>query len=230
MIPKQILPMFTLVVPSTGKKVSFRQFTVREEKMMLQAQESEDLEVITNTVKEVIRVCVPDLVPEHLALFDVEYIITKIRAKSAGEIIELTMQCDKDATHARIPALIDLDKAAVHFPDGHLKTIPLYDDCGVIMRYPNLADLDKLDSLDKIDAVALCIESVYTADEVYAAAEQTPAEMRAYVESLTEVQLSKIRTSFLDTMPVFKYDLHYTCGECNHAHTKTVKGLASFFA
>lgn len=230
MIPKQVLPVFTLTIPSTKKKVNYRQFTVREEKMMLQAQESDDLQLIVNTVKEIIKACVQDVDVDTLALFDIEYIITKIRAKSSGEIIELSMRCENDETHPRIPALIDLEKIEVTFPEGHSKTIELYDGTGVVMRYPTINDLDNLDEKEILDAVAMCIESVYTEEEVYYAADQTAEELRDYIESLTDAQVEKIKQNFFATMPTFKHDLEYTCRECGHKHKKTIKGLASFFA
>ena len=99
-LPKQVLPIFSLVIPSSGKRVNYRPFTVREEKMLAQAQQSADIHVITNALKEVIRACVKDVGDvDTLALFDIEYIITKIRAKSVGEYLDLSMPCDADENH-----------------------------------------------------------------------------------------------------------------------------------
>lgn len=230
MIPKQTLPVFNITIPSTKKQAKFRQFTVKEEKMMLQAQETEDVSVIANTVKEILGICLQGVEVESLSLFDLEYAITKIRSKSTGEIIELNMKCDVDASHPRIPALINLENAEVTFPAGHEKKIELYDGTGVIMRYPTIDDLANLEGKEQLDAIAMCIESVYTTEEVYYASEQTPQELREYLESLTEPQVKKIQEKFFDTMPVFKYELEYKCKECGHQHKKTIKGLSSFFA
>jgi hypothetical protein len=229
-LPKQILPIFSLTVPSTQKKVQYRQFTIKEEKIMAQAKESDDLEVIKNAVKEVIKLCVPSVDVGTLSLFDVEYMITKIRAKSVGERIELNMLCDKDEKHRPIPAVVDLEKVEVKFPEGHSKKIELYQGTGVVMRYPTLNDLDAIEDMDIIDAVVMCIDQIYTTEEVYQAADQTKEELRDYVEGLTEAQFEKIEQTFFRKMPVFEYELQYKCLECGHEHKKMIRGLASFFS
>ena len=229
MIPRQTLPIFPVTIPSTGKKTTFRQFTVREEKILMQAQESEDLQVMVNAIRETIKACVEGVNLDELALFDVEYLITKIRSKSTSEVIELSLPCDADSTHPRIPVHLDLEKAEVVFPEGHNKTIELYEGSGVIMRYPTVDDIANLDGLDRVDAIAMLIESVFTPDEIYRASESTPAEIREYVESLTDAQLTKIKREFIDTMPRFEYTLKYKCFQCGHEHTRLVKGLANFF-
>lgn len=228
-LPKQSLPIFNLTVPSTGKKVTYRQFTIREEKVMAQAKESDDLSVIKNAVIEVIKLCVPGIAVDELSLFDVEYIVTKIRSKSVGERIDLNMLCDIDAAHRPIPARIDLEKAEVKFPEGHKKKIELFDGTGVVMRYPTISDLDAIEDMDLIDAVIMCIDYIYTADEIFYAKEQTKEELRDYIESLTEEQFEKIDDIFFRRMPVFEYELKYTCSDCGHEHKKLIKGLASFF-
>lgn len=229
MIPRPTLPIFPITIPSTGKKTTFRQFTVREEKMLMQAQESEDMMVIVNAIREVIAACVTDIDLDQLALFDVEYIITKIRSKSTSEVVELSLKCDADSNHPRIPVHLDLEKAEVIFPEGHTRTIELYDGCGVIMRYPTVEDLARLEGLDRVGTVALLIDSVYTQDEVYRASETTFEEVIDYTNSLTDAQLTKIKREFLDTMPRFEYTLEYKCFQCGHEHKRVVKGLANFF-
>jgi hypothetical protein len=228
-LPKQTLPIFTLTVPSTKKKVSFRQFTVREEKMLAQAQQSEEISVIANAAKEVIRACVMGVKPEELALFDIEYIMTKIRAKSVGEKIELSLACEKDPKHKATPYIVDLDKIEVVFHPGHTKNIELYGGTGVIMKYPSIDSIVLFEDMDGLEAIAECIESVYTPEEVFYIKDQTRKEVIDFLESLTKEQVDKIEDLFFRKMPVYEYVMEYNCIECGHKHKKTVKGLSNFF-
>lgn len=230
-LPKQVLPIFSLVIPSSGKRVNYRPFTVREEKMLAQAQQSDDIHVITNALKEVIKACVKDVGDvDTLALFDIEYIITKIRAKSVGEYLDLSMPCDADENHQRIPVRINLDQIEVTIPEGHSKNIHLFDDVGVIMKYPSLKDLENFEKADGLEAIMACMDQIYTQDEMFEVKDQTKEEILEFLESLTEKQIQKIEEQFFKTMPVFKYEMDYVCSECGHKHHKVIKGLSNFFA
>lgn len=229
-LPKPALPIFNLKVPSTGKTVKYRQFTVREEKAMIQAQQSEDLEIILNAVKEIISACVTGIDDvDELALFDIEYLITKIRAKSVGEKIELRLLCDIDETHTPTPVLVDVDRIEVKFPEGHTKTIPLYDDVGVVMKYPNIKTAQNIGNLDGLDLIVSTIDYIYTADEVFHSKDSTKEELLEFLNNLTITQIEKIEQSFLKTMPTYTHTLTYKCKDCGYEHQKTIKGLASFF-
>ena len=96
-LPMMATPTYTLTIPSTKKQVKYRPFLVKEEKALLIAQQSEDVSVMIESLKQVIRGCVLDKVDvDKLATFDIEYIFTQIRAKSVGEIVELLFPCDED--------------------------------------------------------------------------------------------------------------------------------------
>ena len=230
-LPKPALPIFSLTVPSTGEKVTFRQFTVREEKMLAQAQQSEDVGTIVNAIKCIIDECVTGLKdPSSLALFDLEYIITKIRAKSVGETIDMQMPCEADATHRPIPVRVELDKIEVITPPGHSKNIKLYDGVGIVMKYPSLSMLTEFEQMtDPFEAVIMCIDHIYTEEEIFYAHEQTKEELQEFLEGLTSTQFKLIETTFLETMPKFEYNLDYTCPECGHEHHKVIKGMSNFF-
>lgn len=229
-LPKPQLPIFNLEVPSTGQRVTFRQFTVREEKVLIQAKEHDDINIMKNAIKQIIASCVSGLESvDDLTLFDVEYILTKIRAKSVGEIVELSMPCDADPTHDRINVRINLDTIQVTKPEGHSKTVLLYDDVGVCMRYPSIDDVDKLEGLSEFDAIILCLDYIYTGNEVFLAKEQTREELVEFLESLTQKQVEKIDEVFFRKMPEYKHEFTYKCPKCAHEHSKVVKGLSNFF-
>jgi hypothetical protein len=229
-LPKPQLPIFNLEIPSTEQKVTFRQFTVREEKILIQAKEHDDIVIMKNAIKQIIASCVSGIDSvDDLTLFDVEYILTKIRAKSVGEIVELKMPCDADSTHDGTNVRINLDSIKVTKPAGHSKTVALYDDVGVCMRYPSIDDVDKLEGLPEFDAIILCLEYIYTGDEVFQIKEQTKEDVIDFLESLTQKQLEKIDEVFFRKMPEYKYEFEYKCATCGHEHSKVIKGLSNFF-
>lgn len=229
-LPRQNLPIFELIVPSTKQRIQYRQFTVKEEKMLIQAKELEDTAIIVNAVVEVIQSCLKDKIDiEGLTLFDVEYIITKIRAKSVGEALDLNMQCDKDSNHKRTLVRIDLDKAEIKYDPTHSLTIPLYDDVVIKMKYPTLRDALKHEKLAGLDSAIMCIDAIYTKDEVYDAKEQSREELIGFLDDLTQEQLDKIDKTFFKTIPVFEYWFTYKCAECGHEHKKVIRGLSNFF-
>jgi len=93
-LPMMKSPLYSVKIPSTDQKVTFRPFLVREEKALLLAQQSESVEVMTNTLKEIIINCVQEKINvDTLAVFDVEYLFTQIRAKSVGETVDLIFTC-----------------------------------------------------------------------------------------------------------------------------------------
>lgn len=229
-LPKPQLPIFSLVIPSTEQKVTFRQFTVREEKVLIQAKEHDDITTMKNAIKQIISSCVTGIDNvDDLTLFDVEYILTKIRAKSVGEIVDLSMPCDADPKHERVSVRINLDAIKVTTPEGHSKTIELYDDVGVCMRYPSIDDVDKLEGLPEFDAIIMCLEYIYTGDEVFLIKEQTKEDVVEFLENLTQKQIEKIDEVFFRKMPEYKYEFKYTCPTCGHEHEKVIKGLSNFF-
>jgi hypothetical protein len=229
-LPKQTLPIFELEVPSTQKKVKFRPFTVREEKALLQALEVGSESVMLNAAKEVISVCVPDIGnPDNLTFFDVEYIMTALRAKSVEESVTLELPCDTDPSHEKTRVMINLESLKVHRPEGHLKEIPLYDDVGVVMKYPTLKDLTTLENATGPELVRLCIDYVYSADEIFRAEDQTVEELTEFIDSLTKAQFDKIEDLFFKRMPYFEMVAKYKCRQCGTEHVKRFRGFSNFF-
>lgn len=235
-LPKMQLPMYNVVIPSTKKEVKFRPFLVREEKALLIAQQSEDPKVMVNTLKNIILDCIHDSVDvDKLAMFDYEYLFTQIRSKSVGEIVDLVFLCD-DCTDdkARVKVSMDITKFDVKYDDKHTDKIQLTDNIGIMMKYPSIDTVQKLESaaagnIDAIfDVVADCIEFIYDGDEVYPTKEQTKEEVIEFLNSLTQEQFAKIQ-DFFDTMPKMSQPVQYDCPVCGKHHDKVLEGLASFF-
>lgn len=238
-LPVMSTPTYNLVIPSTKKSVKYRPFLVKEEKSILIAQQSEDIVIMVDTLKDVIRSCILDKVdPDSLATFDLEYIFTQIRAKSVGEIVELFFPCDVDHgdqnDNAKVKISIDLTKIEVETPEGHTSKIDLFGDVGMMMKYPTIELMSKLentnsDELDNIfDIVADCIELIYEGDKIHYAKEQKKQELLDFLYNLNSEQFVKVQ-NFFATIPRIKKDVEYNCPVCGLHHKKTLEGMQSFF-
>ena len=233
-LPVIATPTYELVVPSTKAKVKFRPFLVKEEKALLIAQQSEDDQTMLNTLKEVIKSCTFEkLNPDNLAIFDIEYIFTQLRAKSVGEISELVFNClECNDPKAKMNISIDLSKLQVQFNAEHKSKIELFDSVGIQMKYPSFKSLSKLKHLNDTDAifdvVYDCIDYIYDEENVYPAAEQTREDLEKFIDNLTQEQFSKIK-NFFDTMPRLKHELDFSCPVCGYKHHQTIEGLENFF-
>lgn len=235
-LPVNTTPIYTLTIPSTGTKVKYRPFLVKDEKALLIAQQSEDNIIMLDTVKEVIRSCVKDDIDvDKLASFDVEYIFTQLRAVSVGEIVELTFACDTCTDEkARAGVLINLQDLQVEKKPEHSPKIPLFGDVGIMMKYPTFDVLKKQEGANPEDLDLMfeitvdCIDYIYDQEEVHYAKEQTKEDLMNFLNNLTSEQFDKIQ-EFFRTMPRLVKYFKYTCPVCQKEHNKYLEGLSSFF-
>jgi hypothetical protein len=238
-LPIMSTPTYTMTVPSTEQTIRYRPFLVKEEKALLIAQQSEEMITMVQTLKGVVKSCILDEIDiEKLATFDLEYMFVQIRGKSVGETIDLVFPCDEDHGEQNAKATskvtIDLNTLVVEKEEGHTNKIDLFDSVGVVMKYPTIDVLKKLegiqnDDLDKIfDIVALSIDFIYDGDQIYYAKEQTHAELLQFVNNLNSQQFLKVQNFFV-TMPKIKKEIQYDCPVCNKHHVKMLEGLQSFF-
>ena len=235
-LPINPTPVYNLTIPSTNKKVKFRPWLVKEEKSLLLAQQSEDSEVMTDTLKLVISSCLIDKVDiNELATFDLEYIFSQIRGKSVGEDVELIVKCGYcDDPKARVKVTFDITDINVVIPDGHSKKIDLFNNVGVVMKYPTIDSIKKLKIAESndIDAifniVASCIDYIYDSDEIFYASESTQEELNSFLYGLSSEQFIKLE-KFFDTLPQMKKDIDYKCPVCGAENHITLQGLTSFF-
>jgi hypothetical protein len=235
-LPINTSPMYTTVIPSTKESIKYRPFLVKEEKALLIAQHSENAETMVNTLKEIVKSCTNGKVnADTLATFDLEYLFTQIRAKSVGENVDLVFPCDVCTDEkARVKITFDLTKVNVTFPEGHNKTIELFDDVGVIMKYPSINIIKQLEKVDTTDidsvfnVISASIEAIYNGSELFYTKEQTKADIIEFLENLTSQQFAKIQ-KFFETMPRLQQEVKYTCPVCALQHNKVLEGLDSFF-
>lgn len=238
-LPIMNTPIYNLVVPSTGDKIKYRPFLVKEEKALLIAQQSEDINIMVDSLKQVIRGCVLDkLDVDSLATFDIEYIFTQIRAKSVGEVVELLFPCDEDHGEdndkAKLKISIDLTNLQVEFPKDHTKQIPLFGEVGVIMKYPSFDMMSKMETLNVedvdgiFDIIASSIDLIYEGEEIYYAKEQSKEELLEFLYNLTNEQFAKLQ-QFFAKMPKISKTVEYNCPICSKHHSVTLEGMQSFF-
>ena len=238
-LPMMSAPTYTMVVPSSGVSVKFRPFLVKEEKALLIAQQSEDIGVMIQTLKGIINTCVLDTLDvDKLATFDLEYMFTQIRAKSVGEIIELIFPCDidhgEDNEKARVKVSIDLTTLVVEKDPSHNNKINLFGDVGVVMKYPTMDVMKRLENLDTNDldkvfsVVADSIDYIYQGEEIFYGKEQKHEELLQFLNNLTSEQFVKVQ-QFFATMPRIKKEIEYTCPVCQKHHRKMLEGMQSFF-
>jgi hypothetical protein len=237
-LPMNSTPIYNLVVPSTKKSVTYRPFLVKDQKALLVAQQSADQRVMIDTLKEVIKSCITEPIDVNkLAIFDIEYIFTQLRSKSVGETVDIILSCDEDHgsdnEKAKIKYTVDLSEIKVQEKEGHTDKIGLFGDVGVVMKYPNIDDIKKLQggevtNEDTFKLVAASIDYIYDNDAVYHAKDQTEQELMDFINNLTSEQFGKIQ-SFFDTMPKMTHTINYNCPVCNKAHKIVLEGMESFF-
>ena len=125
-LPKISTPTYELELPSTGQKVKYRPFLVKEEKVLVIALESEDNKQITNAIKAVLKSCIQTrgIKVESLPTFDIEYLFLNIRGKSVGEELEVNIICPDDK-ETQVPVVIDLDDIQIQRDEKHDNKIKL---------------------------------------------------------------------------------------------------------
>ena len=238
-LPIMSTPVYNMTVPSSGVNVKYRPFLVKEEKALLIAQQSEDVKVMIETLKNVIKGCVQDkLDVEKLAIVDLEYMFVQIRGKSVGETIDLTFGCDLDHGEqnekAKATVTIDVSTIEVEKGEGHTNKFELFDNVGVVMKYPTVDIMKKLEGIDSGDVekvfevIALSIDYIYQGDELFYGTEQSKEDLVSFVENLTSEQFVRIQT-FFETMPKLRKTIEYDCPVCGRHHVKLLEGLQSFF-
>ena len=193
-LPKISAPTYELVLPSSGRKVKYRPFLVKEEKILVIALESEDTKQITNAIKTVISNCIlsKGISIEKLATFDIEYLFLNVRAKSVGETVDVNVTCPDDGV-TQVPLQIDIDSIKVQKNKKHTNIIKLDDNLSLQMNYPSLTqfiesnfELSGVNSdLEKsLDVIIACIGQVYNEEESWEASECTKKELKEFVEQI----------------------------------------------
>ena len=229
-LPEIATPIYTLTLPSTKKKIKYRPFLVKEQKLLILAMENEDQEQILDAITNTIQTCLlTKMDVKDMALFDIEYLFMQIRARSISEEVEMKVTCQDDG-ETTVDIKFMVDDIKVEFPKGHTNIIKLTDDLTVEMKYPDIDYFTKINFMeetpDEYELVAKCIKRVYVGEDDFTS--DSLDESKAWVEGLTNNQFEKIQ-SFFETMPTLRHVLKVKNPKTKVVNEVVLEGLSDFF-
>ena len=236
-LPKINTPTYDLTLPSTGKKIKYRPFLVKEEKILIMALETEDISQITNAIVEILNDCIltKGVNVSKLATFDIEYLFLNVRAKSVGETVEVNVVCpDDNKTSVQIE--INLDDIKVQKTRGHKNIVKLDDQYSMKLKYPSLDEFidsnfesNEESNVNKsMNMITSCIEMVYDKEESWSASDSTQQELEEFIEQLNSKQFKSIE-KFFETMPKLSHKVKVINPTTEVESEVVLEGLASFF-
>tara|TARA_Y100001963_G_scaffold159348_1_gene262671 strand:- start:1348 stop:2061 length:714 start_codon:yes stop_codon:yes gene_type:complete len=234
-LPKINTPIYELEIPSTGKKIRYRPFLVKEEKVLIIAMESEDPKQIASAVKDVISSCILSrgIKVESLSTFDIEYLFLNIRGKSVGEDVELLVTCPDD-NETKVPITVNLDEIEIKIDKSHTKDIKLDDNLTLRMKYPSMNEFIKnnfgtaMAVSDTFDLITSCIDQVFNEEESWASSDCTKKELSDFIEQLSSKQFKQIE-KFFETMPKLSHTIKVVNPNTKVESEVLLEGLQSFF-
>ena len=234
-LPKIVTPSYELTLPSNGKKIRYRPFLVKEEKILILAIESDSLKEISRSIKDILKNCIltKGIKVDELPTFDIEYLFLNIRSRSIGESIELVVTCPDDG-ETKVNTTIYIDEIEVKKNKEHNTDVKIDDTYTMRMKYPSLDEfIDENfnfegQSDNSFDIIASCIDMVFSEEEAWEAKDCTKKELIEFVEQLNSSQFKEIE-KFFDTMPQLSHEIEVVNPKTKVKSTVTLEGLASFF-
>ena len=238
-LPKINTPTYELELPSTGKKIKYRPFLVREEKILIMALESEDMKQITDAIVQILSDCIltRGIKVSDLSTFDIEYLFLNVRAKSVGETVEVNITCPDDG-ETMVQVEIDIDSIKVQKNKDHKNTIKLDDNLSMKLKYPSLEQFvennfetsEEVSDVNKsLSMITSCIDMIYDSEESWSASDCTKKELEEFVEQLNTKQFKEIET-FFSTMPKLSHTVKVKNPNTKKQSEVVLEGLASFFS
>jgi hypothetical protein len=230
-LPSLSSSKYELILPSTGEKVEYRPFLVREEKLLLVAQSTGENEDILRAVEDIISSCTFEkLNPKALPFFDLEYVFLQIRAKSVGEVARVKLTCPDDG-ETKVDVEINLTEVECKREVGHDSNIKLTDDIGIVMSYPRLETMKSFATDDADSVFGLikgCISQVYDSNTVYDKADMGEKDLDEFIESMSHQQFEKVQ-QFFATMPKVKHVVKIKNPNTGVESEVVLEGMQSFF-
>ena len=231
-LPKLNTPTYELELPSTGETIKYRPFLIKEQKLLLIAQESNKEKDIARSMGTLVSECTFKKVDAKLnPMFDIEYVFLKIRSKSVGESVELNLTCPDDEV-TKVKHTIAIDSIDINIKKDHSKEVQLTDDIKLTFRYPVMSDLinmgaDTGPTEQIFHLLSSCIETIETGDDVHRRSDITKKEIEEFIDSFSNEQFEKV-TSFFDTMPKLRHVIEVTNPKTNVKSEIALEGLESF--
>ena len=231
-LPKLNTSNYELDLPSTGEKVKFRPWLMKEQKVLLIAQESEDEKEIERAFADIVSVCTFGKVePYSSPMFDIEYIFLQLRSKSVGEKIKLNVLCPDDE-ETRVDIELDLKEVGVQMTEDHTNVVQLTDEITVHMKYPTLGEMSGFSGDGQVvqifDMITRCIAEIHDGDTIHQRIDISDKELEEFIESMNQVDFEKI-SSFFDTMPKLQHVVKVKNPKTKKMNEIPISGLQSFF-
>ena len=233
-LPKLTTPEYTLVVPSTGEEIKYRPFLVKEEKILLIALESEDQNQINDAVLNIVSECTFGKISgTDTPIFDMELAFVRIRGKSVGEKITLSLLCPDDEK-TRVSYDLNLDDVDVHMTDDHTNVVELTDDISLVMKYPtvkdsySISDDEGSQTVKIFDMLKRCIVEIHDGEEVHNVIDVSKKELTEFFESMTQQQFEVLQ-EFFNTMPKLRHAIEVKNPKTKKKNEILLEGLGDFF-
>ena len=237
-LPTISTPTYELTLPSSGKKIKYRPFLVREEKVLIMALESEDTKQITNSVIDILNSCIlsKGIKLETLATFDIEYLFLNIRSKSVGETIDVNIVCPDD-NKTQVAVTVDVDSIKIKKDRKHKNVIKLDDNLSLKLKYPSMnqfidsnfeSKIDESEVKSTLDMIISCIDVIFNEEESWPASESTAKELEDFVDQLNTKQF-KLIEDFFATMPKLTHTIKVKNPNTGVESEVRLEGLAAFF-
>ena len=237
-LPKVNTPTYDLTLPS-GKRIKYRPFLVREEKILIMALETEDMKQITSAVLDILNSCIltKNIKIENLPSFDIEYLFLHVRSKSVGETIEVNITCPDD-NETTVTVKVDIDSIGVKKNKKHSRVIKLDDQLSIKFNYPSMSSFieqnfefnpEKTNEVDaSLKMIINCIDSIFNEEESWSASESTEKELQEFIEQLNSKQFKAIE-NFFTTMPKLSHKVKVKNPNTGVESEVLLEGLAAFF-
>ena len=235
-LPKINTPTYELTLPSNGKKIKYRPFLVREEKILIMALETEDQKQITAAIIQILTACIMTrgVKLNELATFDIEYLFLNVRSKSVGETISLNLICPDDEKTS-VEVSIDLDSIKVKKDKSHTNIVKLDDNLSLKLKYPSMKQFIESNFeagvetvSNTMDVVISSIDMIYNEEESWNASESSKKELEDFIDQLNTKQF-KLIENFFDTMPKLSHKIKVKNPKTDVESTVLLEGLAAFF-
>ena len=237
-LPKINTPSYELTLPSNGKKIKYRPFLVREEKILIMALETEDMKQISDAVLTILNGCIltRGIKIENLPSFDIEYIFLNVRAKSVGEKIDVNITCPDD-NKTSVTVEIDIDSIKIQKNKNHNKIVKLDDSLSLKLKYPSMDSFignnfesaeDNTDIKSTLRLITSCIDMIYNDEESWSGSDSTEKELEEFIEQLNTKQFQSIE-NFFTTMPKLSHSVKIKNPQTQVESIVVLEGLAAFF-
>ena len=206
-LPKLETPVHSLTLPSSGEQIKFRPFLVKEQKLLILAEEGKNQDELYDTLKTIIDGCTFNKLPiKSLPMFDIEYLFLKVRAKSVGSKINVNITCPDD-NKTQVQTEVDLDDVEIQMDEQHTNIIQINDDIKLVMQYPILEDvkiLKNTSTLEMFNIINKCVKELHDGEKIYNGSDMSEKDLNDFFESMSPDQFNQV-SEFFDSMPRLRH-------------------------